>query len=52
MEFLIIYGLGIVVATIVGGNKGRGFTGFFLGLLFSWLGVIAIAVIPKKKREE
>jgi predicted membrane channel-forming protein YqfA (hemolysin III family) len=33
-----------VVATIIGSRKGRPWTGFLLGLLLGWIGVIIIAV--------
>jgi predicted membrane channel-forming protein YqfA (hemolysin III family) len=35
-----------VVATIIGNRKGRPWTGFILGLLLGWIGVIIIAVTP------
>lgn len=43
---IIIWVLALVVATIVGGRKGRRGAGFLLGLLLSWIGVIIIAVMP------
>lgn len=35
-----------VVATIIGNRKGRPWTGFTLGLLLGWIGVVIIAVTP------
>lgn len=33
-----------VTATLIGRRKGRPWTGFLLGLLLGWIGVIVIAV--------
>jgi hypothetical protein len=38
--FIAIYATGFLFAWIVGASKGRGAAGFFLGLLFSWVGFI------------
>lgn len=35
-----------VAAAIVGNRKGRPWTGFLLGLLLGWIGVVIIAVTP------
>lgn len=44
---LLIWALGgTVAATVVGRRKGRPWTGFTLGLLLGWIGVIIIAVTP------
>jgi hypothetical protein len=44
---LLIWVLGAVVAaSIIGNRKGRPWTGFILGLLLGWIGVIIIAVTP------
>lgn len=44
---LLIWALGgIIAATIAGRRKGRPWTGFVLGLLLGWIGVIVIAVTP------
>ena len=42
--WLLVYGAGVVVAFIVGANKGRAGTGLLFGLLLSWLGVAIIAM--------
>jgi hypothetical protein len=36
----------LIVATIIGNNKGRAGLGFVLGLLLGWIGVIVIACVP------
>lgn len=43
---IVIWALAVVVATIVGGRKGRRGAGFALGLFLSWIGVVIIAVMP------
>ncbi len=41
---LLIWELGaIAAASIIGGRKGRRWTGFLLGLVLGWIGVIIIA---------
>lgn len=47
LEFLIWAVTGIIVATAIGSRrKGRPLTGFLLGLILGWIGVIIIALIP------
>lgn len=48
--FLAIWGAAIVVAWIIGANKGKPGTGFVLGLLLSWIGVI-IALVMSPSHE-
>jgi hypothetical protein len=36
----------VLAASAIGKRKGRRGTGFLLGLLLGWIGVIIIAVIP------
>lgn len=44
---LLIWVLGaIVAASIIGGRRGRRWTGFLLGLVLGWIGVVIIAVTP------
>jgi hypothetical protein len=44
---LLVYALtAIFAASAIGNRKGRPGTGFLLGLLLGWIGVIIIAVIP------
>lgn len=45
-----------IVGAIIGARKGRGWTGFFLGLFLFWMGLLIIAVLSptpeaKAKRE-
>lgn len=47
MTIFVIWALtGMIVATIIGGRKGRRGAGFILGLFLGWIGVIIIAVMP------
>jgi len=44
---LLVWALGgIIAATLTGRRKGRPWTGFILGLLLGWIGVVVIAVTP------
>ena len=43
---LLWVGAAIGAATVIGRRKGRPWTGFLLGLVLGWIGVIVIAVIP------
>jgi hypothetical protein len=45
LEFLIWAVTATVAATFIGRHKGRTWTGFVLGLILGWVGVIIIAVI-------
>ncbi len=45
MTVIIIWLSATIVSTIIGSQKGKTGTGFVLGLLLSWVGVIIIAVI-------
>ena len=40
-----------VTSTIIGSRKGRPWTGFLLGLLLGWIGVIIIAVTSSTRAE-
>lgn len=44
--------LPVIIATIIGVNKGKGGIGFVLGLFLSWIGVIIIAVMENTKQRE
>ena len=48
MELLIIYGLGIFFAILIGARKARPILGIFMGVAFSWLGVLIMMIIPRK----
>ncbi len=41
---VVFWVLSIIVATLVGSRKGHIVQGFFLGLLLSWLGVLAVSL--------
>jgi hypothetical protein len=36
----------VAAATVIGRRKGRPWTGFLLGLVLGWIGVLIIAVTP------
>ncbi len=36
----------VIAAMLIGKRKGRRWTGFTLGLLLGWIGVIIVAVLP------
>lgn len=42
----------VIIATIIGVNKGKGGIGFILGLFLSWIGVIIVAVLENTKQRE
>ena len=43
---LLVWEVGAVaVASIIGSRRGRPWTGFLLGLILGWIGVIVIALI-------
>ncbi len=41
---VVFWVLSIITATLVGSRKGHIVQGFFLGLLLSWLGVLAVSL--------
>jgi len=42
-----------IISAIVGSMKGRGFTGFLLGLFLSWIGfIITLCLSNERAREE
>jgi hypothetical protein len=44
--------LPVIIATSVGSHKGRGFTGFLAGAIFSWLGVFCMLVASPVRRNQ
>jgi hypothetical protein len=50
MGFIIMWIVSIIVATAIGGGKGRAGAGFALGLLLTWLGVIIIAFMKPNEK--
>lgn len=45
LVLILLWVLPAVVAVLIGRHKGRTGTGFLLGVLLGWIGVIIIAVI-------
>ncbi len=41
---IVTWILAIIVATLIGSRKGHIVQGFFLGLILSWLGVLAVSL--------
>lgn len=41
---IIAWVLSVVFATIIGSRKGYPVQGFFLGLILSWIGVLAVSL--------
>ncbi len=44
---ILIWVAGVIVGALVGGSKGRAWTGAALGLVLGWLGVVIVALMPK-----
>lgn len=51
MIWVVLWILGIIVATIIGSGKNKTGTGFALGFFLSWIGVIIIAVMDEGKKK-
>jgi len=52
MTLVIFWIVSIVVATMIGNQKGKGGVGFILGLFLSWLGVIIVLAMKQEEDKE
>jgi hypothetical protein len=50
--FIIVWAVATIIATGIGGRKGRGGTGFLLGFLLGFIGVIIIACMKPTQEEQ
>lgn len=49
MVVAVMWILAVAVGTFVGSSKNRALLGFILSLLFSWVGVIIMLAVPKRR---
>jgi len=50
MDYLIIWLVCGGLSAVIGAAKGRGFLGFFLGVLLGPLGILAMLIIPGNRK--